>query len=142
MRYHINIKCKDIPTNELPDRINEVPKDKSIAVFCPANVRSAVFYTYLLSKGFLDVRILVGGYFALTEALIPGKVIKIKGSDFPEGPRFVLDFTVPNDNIKKFKNEDSLIGCAGTMVRSAPYGIAITFDKECQIENLKVLLAH
>jgi len=77
MRYHINIKCKNIPTNELPDRINEVPKDKSIAVFCPANVRSAVVYAYLLSKGFLDVRILVGGYSALTDALKPGKVLKV-----------------------------------------------------------------
>jgi hypothetical protein len=95
-----------------------------------------------LSKGFLDVPILVGAYFAITDALMPSNVIKIKGSDFPEGPRFVLDFTVPNDNIKKFKNEDSLIGYAGTMVRSDTHGIAITFDKECQIENLKVLLAH
>ena len=26
IEYHVNIECKDIPTNELPDRINEVPK--------------------------------------------------------------------------------------------------------------------
>lgn len=65
----------------MPDRINEVPKDKFIAVFCPANVRSAVVYAYLLSKGFLDVPILVGAYFALTDVLMPGNVIKIKGSD-------------------------------------------------------------
>jgi len=58
---------------------------------------------------------------------------------FPEGTRFVLDFTIPSDNLKEFKNVDSLIGCAGTMVRSDQYGIAIAFDKECQIENLKDL---
>ena len=58
---------------------------------------------------------------------------------FPEGTRFVLDFTIPSDNLKKFKSLDSLIGCAGTMVRSEPHGIAIEFDKECQIKNLKDL---
>jgi rhodanese-related sulfurtransferase len=81
IEYHVNIECKNISVKELPDRINEVPKDKSIAVFCPANVRSAVVYAYLLSKGFLGIPILVGGYFALTDALMPGKVIKIEGSD-------------------------------------------------------------
>ena len=77
IRYHVNIECKNIPVNEVPDKINEIPKDKFIAVFCPANVRSAVVYAYLLSKGFLDVRILVGGYSALTDALKPGKVLKV-----------------------------------------------------------------
>jgi rhodanese-related sulfurtransferase len=77
MGYHLNIECKNIPVNEVPDKINEIPKEKFIAVFCPANVRSAVVYAYLLSKGFLDVRILVGGYSALTDALKPGKVLKV-----------------------------------------------------------------
>jgi hypothetical protein len=60
-------------------------------------------------------------------------------TSFPEGTRFVLDFTIPSDNLKEFKNVDSLIGCAGTMVRSEPHGIAIEFDKQCQIKNLKDL---
>jgi len=60
-------------------------------------------------------------------------------TSFPEGTRFILDFTIPSDNLKEFKNVDSLIGCAGTMIRSDPQGIAIKFDKECQIENLKDL---
>ena len=60
-------------------------------------------------------------------------------TSFPEGTRFVLDFTIPSDNLKEFKDVDSLIGCAGTMVRSEPHGIAIEFDKECQIKNLKDL---
>ena len=71
------IECKNIPVNEIPDRIHEIPKGKSIAVFCPANVRSALAYAYLLSKGFSDVRILEGGYTALTDALKPDKVLKV-----------------------------------------------------------------
>ena len=60
-------------------------------------------------------------------------------TSFPEGTRFILDFTIPRDNLKDFKNVDSLIGCEGTMVRSDSKGIAIKFDKECRIENLKKL---
>jgi len=81
MDYHSNIECKNIPVNEIPDRIHEIPKEKLIAVFCPANVRSAIVYAYLLSKGFSDVRILEGGYSALTDALNPGNVLKRRGKN-------------------------------------------------------------
>jgi len=74
---HSNIDCKNLPLNELPDRIEEIPEDKLIAVFCPANFRSGMAYLYLLSKGFTNVRILEGGYAALTDAVKPGKVLKI-----------------------------------------------------------------
>ena len=60
-------------------------------------------------------------------------------TSFPEGTRFVLDFTIPSDDIKEFKDIESLMGCAGRMVRSDHHGIAIKFDKECQFENLKDL---
>jgi len=77
MEYHFNVESINIPINEIPDRIDEIPKGKFVAVFCPANVRSAIVYAYLLSKGFSDVRIVEGGYSALTEALKPGKVLKV-----------------------------------------------------------------
>jgi len=75
MEYHSNVESINIPINEIPDKINEIPKEKFVGVFCPANVRSAIVYAYLLSKGFSDIRIVEGGYSALTEALKPGKVL-------------------------------------------------------------------
>ena len=60
-------------------------------------------------------------------------------TSFPEGTWFIMDFTLPSDNLKEFKDIKSLEGCAGTMVRSDPHGIVIQFDKECQIEGLKTL---
>ncbi|MFZ0483380.1 MAG: PilZ domain-containing protein [Desulfobacterales bacterium] len=56
---------------------------------------------------------------------------------FQEETRFTLDFTIPTDSIKKFKDVKSLKGYTGSMVRSTPHGLAIQFDKECQIESLK-----
>ena len=76
MENHTNVKCINIPINEIPDRIHEIPEGKSIGVFCSSDVRSSIVFAYLLSKGFSDVRIVEGGYPALTEALKPGKVFK------------------------------------------------------------------
>jgi hypothetical protein len=60
-------------------------------------------------------------------------------TSFPEGTRFTLNFTIPYDSIKKLKDVKRLKGFTGNMVRSTPHGIAIQFDRECQMESLKVL---
>jgi len=65
-----------IPTNDIPDRLGEIPKDRPVAVFCSAGTRSAIVYAYLRTKDFERVRILVGGYPDLTEQAKPGKVWK------------------------------------------------------------------
>ena len=74
--YYPNVEYRNIPINELPDRIDEIPRDVSIALFCSGGTRSAIAYAYLLSKGYSDVRIIVGGYSDITGALMPGKVFK------------------------------------------------------------------
>ncbi len=76
MGCHPHIECRNIPVDEIPDRMEEIPRHKPIGVFCQANVRSSIVYAWLLSKGFPDVRVIVGGFPALTEALLPGKVLK------------------------------------------------------------------
>jgi hypothetical protein len=60
-------------------------------------------------------------------------------TSFPEETRFFLYFTIPSNSIKKLKDFKSLKGFTGSMVRSTPYGIAIHFDRKCQIESLKAL---
>ena len=60
-------------------------------------------------------------------------------SSFPEGTRFELDFTLPHDNLDEFRDIESLKGCSGRVVRSHPHGVAIHFERDCQIENLKAL---
>jgi PilZ domain-containing protein len=58
-------------------------------------------------------------------------------SSFPEGTRFVLDFTIPSDRIEELKDVNRLKGCTGRLVRSTSKGMAIQFDRECQIASLK-----
>ena len=51
----INLKlshhCKvlEIPTHEIPSRINEIPKNKLIGVFCSSGVRCVIIFAYLKS---------------------------------------------------------------------------------------------
>lgn len=76
MKCFPNVEAANIPINEVAERLGEIPRNRLIAVFCPAHVRATIVYTFLLSEGYPDVRILEGGYQALTDALKPGNVFK------------------------------------------------------------------
>jgi hypothetical protein len=56
---------------------------------------------------------------------------------FSEGDRFKLNLIVSSEKIKKLTGAKSLIECEGSVIRSTPSGMAICFDKECQILSLK-----
>ena len=56
---------------------------------------------------------------------------------FPEGSRFKINLTVPSQKIKQLTGAKSLIESEGKVVRSTPTGMAIHFDKKCQIMSLK-----
>ncbi|ACF13359.1 Rhodanese domain protein [Chloroherpeton thalassium ATCC 35110] len=77
LKYHPNIEYKNIPLHELPDRLNEVSREKFIAVFCPGTVRETMAYTYLLLHNYENARIIEGGYPALSEIVLPGKMLKV-----------------------------------------------------------------
>jgi rhodanese-related sulfurtransferase len=66
----------EIPFNELPLNINQLPKDKFIGIFCSSGVRSAITFAYLKTKGFENVKMIEGGYYQLMEAVMPGKIHK------------------------------------------------------------------
>lgn len=68
--------AKHIPLNELPDRINEVPKDKLIVAFCASVFRGAVAYTYLLSQGFVEVKALTANIEDMMKIFKPGPLYK------------------------------------------------------------------
>lgn len=57
-----------IPLNELPARLNELPKDKTIVTACPHMDRSNIAMVYLTTKGY-DACYLVGGLVGLAELL-------------------------------------------------------------------------
>ena len=65
-----------IPLDKLPDRVQDIPEEPAVGIFCSATVRASIAYAYLRTKGYSNVYILEGGYEALTEELKPGKLLK------------------------------------------------------------------
>jgi len=65
-----------IPTNEIPDRLSEIPRDRPVAIFCSAGTRSAIVYAYLRIMGLERVRILVDSYPDITAQAMPGALWK------------------------------------------------------------------
>ena len=67
-------ECIHIPTNEIPDRLLEIPKDKPVGIFCSAGTRAAIVYAFLRANGYDNVKIMVGGYEEIINMLKPGKI--------------------------------------------------------------------
>lgn len=65
-----------IPIDKIPDRVNEIPKDKTVGIFCSSGVRSTMVYLYLRTLGFENVRVIEGGYAELVDEFKPGKLLK------------------------------------------------------------------
>lgn len=78
IQFHLKLHLPvlEIPLHEIPKRINEIPKDKVIGIFCSSGVRCVIAFAYLKSKGYQQVKILEGGYNNLVANLLPGKIHK------------------------------------------------------------------
>ncbi|MCK5768095.1 MAG: rhodanese-like domain-containing protein [Candidatus Atribacteria bacterium] len=65
----------NIPTDEIPDRIHEIPKNKTIAVFCSSATRATIVYTYLLLQDY-DVKIVLDSLGEIAGKFKLGYVLK------------------------------------------------------------------
>jgi len=58
IRFEEEVKCwslgfaKNIPLNQLPQKLNQLPKDKLIITACPHNERANIARMFLVTKGF------------------------------------------------------------------------------------------
>ena len=60
-----------IPLGEVPQRVNEIPRDKEIIVHCKMGGRSAKAATFLRQQGFKNVKNLTGGILAWSDKVDP-----------------------------------------------------------------------
>ena len=65
--WHMGVGI-NIPLNELPDRLNELDKDKVIVTACPHKDRAIIAMTYLRTKGY-QTMYLKDGLIGLAELL-------------------------------------------------------------------------
>jgi rhodanese-related sulfurtransferase len=70
LTHYPSIEYQHIPMNELPDRLDELPQNKEILIFCRTTNRSAMVYAFLRTQGFKRVRLVEGGYVALVKLIV------------------------------------------------------------------------
>jgi rhodanese-related sulfurtransferase len=74
---YVDLKfAKSIPMNEIPDRMEEIPKDKTIAILCSSATRATIVYAYLQLAGYDGARILTNSLGEITSFFKPGYVLK------------------------------------------------------------------
>ncbi|WP_457569018.1 rhodanese-like domain-containing protein [Desulfurobacterium sp.] len=67
----------NIPVHEIPDRLDEIPKDKTVCLFCAGKIKASVVYFYLLNKGFDNVKILASTIEQFAGFIKPGFIKKL-----------------------------------------------------------------
>lgn len=70
--------AKHIPLQELPGRVDELPRDKFIVAFCSSIFRGGVAYTYLRAKGYEEVKCLTATMEEMVGAFKPGPLSKMQ----------------------------------------------------------------
>lgn len=70
---------KNIPINELPDRLDELDKNKLIVTACPHSIRSNIAMHYLKTKGY-RVKFLSDGMTTFVSSLLGGNALKLSKS--------------------------------------------------------------
>lgn len=63
--------AKNIPLDELRQRIQEIPQDKEVIVFCAVGLRGYLAQRILMGRGYTNVRNLSGGYKHYSVATAP-----------------------------------------------------------------------
>jgi len=58
---------------------------------------------------------------------------------FSDGSRIKMSLTTQNKRLAELTGSQCLIECEGSVVRTAPTGVAICFNKDCQVMSLKGL---
>jgi hydroxyacylglutathione hydrolase len=50
-----------IPVTRIQERKNEVPKDRTVHIFCGSGLRSMIAASYLAANGWTDLVVILGG---------------------------------------------------------------------------------
>ena len=66
-----------------------------------------------------------------------GALLSGNAAQFHEGTRCQLELIIASERIKELTGIQGLLKVEGTVVRSPPDGVAISFDGDCQILGLK-----
>lgn len=104
----------NIPLDDLRRRINEIPRDKTIYIYCAVGLRGYLAYKILSQNGFNDLRNLSGGYKTYSTAMalinnVERKIIDEKHED--------MEQRNSNEKIKTIKIDACGLQCPGPIMK-------------------------
>ena len=107
----------NIPLDDLRDRLNEVPTEKPVYIFCAIGLRGYIASTILLQRGYKDVFNLSGGY--KTYEAAKAKIENHIGLGVREKRPQELDLDIQSPKpIKKFLKVDACgLQCPGPILK-------------------------
>lgn len=106
----------NIPFAELRDRINELPKDKDIIVFCTVGLRGYLSLLMLKAHGFKNVKNLSGGYRTYSTATAPIVLNKPEDSE-PKKVEAVEINTAKKEDVKTVHINACGLQCPGPVLK-------------------------
>lgn len=101
----------NIPLDELRNRINEIPKDKEIYVFCAIGLRGYLALKILIARGYNKVRNLTGGYKTYAMCTTPLMVSQKSLTESKEEKRSI------KEDIKILKVDACGLQCPGPVMK-------------------------
>lgn len=122
----------NIPLDDLRRRMNEIPRDKTIYIYCAVGLRGYLAYKILSQSGFNDLRNLSGGYKTYSTAMAPRsnvgrKIIKEKHED--------MEQRNSNENIKTIKIDACGLQCPGPILRLKSSIDGINIGERIEIQS-------
>lgn len=102
----------NIPLDELRERINEVPKDKKVVLFCAVGLRGYLAYRLLNGRGYDNVYNLDGGLKVYHAATAP-----IKNKEQAPKQEVKTNATNMNPNTRTIKVDACGLQCPGPIMR-------------------------
>ena len=107
----------NIPIDDLRDRLSEIPKDKTIYVFCAIGLRGYLATNILIQRGFTNVYNISGGYKTFKAAT--SKIENVNHLKEFEGRKQELDLDIQSPKpIKKIVSVDACgLQCPGPILK-------------------------
>lgn len=104
----------NIPLDDLRGRLNEIPRDKEIVIFCAIGLRGYLALKILTARGFKQVRNLSGGYKTFSTATAP---VKNVGTKILKEDNTDIDTQRLETEIKTVKIDACGLQCPGPILK-------------------------
>ncbi|MPL66731.1 Coenzyme A disulfide reductase [bioreactor metagenome] len=105
----------NIPVDDLRKRINELPKDKTIYIYCAIGLRGYLAYRILTQNGFKNVKSISGGYKTYSTSMAP--VCEIKKKIIEQKHEDAEDTKFEKTEMKIVKIDACGLQCPGPIIR-------------------------